>query len=38
MVTYPTVWNNAPIDGSFGITSKIVLDRLTLSGKLVNSL
>jgi hypothetical protein len=36
--TYPTVWNNAPIDGSFGITSKIVLDQLTLSGKLVNSL
>src|ERR1700693_4731541 len=26
---YPYVWNNAPIDSSFGITAKIVLDQLT---------
>jgi hypothetical protein len=36
--TYPDVWNNALVDGSFGITSKIVLDQLTPSGALVNSL
>jgi len=36
--TYPYVWNNAPIDGSFGITAKIILDQLTPSGLLVNSL
>ena len=36
--SYPTVWNNAPIDGSFGITSKIFLDQITRSGKLVNSI
>lgn len=24
--SYPAVWNNTPIDGSFGITSKILLD------------
>jgi hypothetical protein len=38
--TYPTVWNNAPIDGSFGITARIVLDQLlpTTTGTLVNSL
>src|SRR5579863_10044951 len=27
--TYPTVFNNALVDGSFGITSKIVIDQLT---------
>jgi hypothetical protein len=36
--TYPTVWNNALVDASFGITSKIFLDQLTPSGTLVNSL
>ena len=37
--TYPTVWNNAPFDSSFGITSKIVLDQLLpTTGTLVNSL
>jgi hypothetical protein len=36
--TYPYVWNNALVDGSFGITSMIVLDQLTPSGALVNSL
>lgn len=36
--TYPTVWNNNLVDGSFGITSKIVLDQFTPAGSLVNSL
>src|SRR5579862_3481186 len=27
--TYPTVFNNAAVDGSFGITSPIFLDQLT---------
>lgn len=36
--TYPTVWNDNLVDGSFGITSKIVLDQFTPAGSLVNSL
>jgi hypothetical protein len=36
--TYPTVFNNAAVDGSFGITSKIVLDQLTPFGERVSSL
>jgi hypothetical protein len=36
--TYPEVFNNAPVDGSFGITSKIVLDQLTRSGSWISSL
>ena len=36
--TYPTVWNNDTVDGSFGITSKIVLDELRLDGDRVQSL
>jgi hypothetical protein len=36
--TFPTVFNNAPIDGSFGITSKIFLDQMTTSGHFVNRL
>src|ERR1700722_3429481 len=36
--TYPQVFNNAPIDGSFGITSKIVLDQMTRSGRWISSL
>jgi len=36
--TYPYVWNNDSVDGSFGITSKIFLDQLTTAGTLVNSL
>jgi hypothetical protein len=36
--TYPYVWNNDLVDGSFGITAKIVLDQLTPPGALVNSL
>jgi hypothetical protein len=36
--TYPTVFNNNLIDGSFGVTSKIFLDQITPSGGLVTSL
>ena len=36
--TYPYVWNNNLVDGSFGITSKIVLDQLTPSGQFFNAL
>jgi hypothetical protein len=36
--TYPTVWNNALNDGSFGLTSKILLDQITPTGALVNTL
>jgi hypothetical protein len=36
--TYPFVFNNAPIDASFGITSKIFLDQITPSGALVTTL
>src|SRR5271166_2645245 len=36
--TYPTVWNNDLVDGSFGITSKILLDQFTPAGLLVNTL
>ncbi|HET6145320.1 MAG TPA: hypothetical protein VFE02_17570, partial [Candidatus Acidoferrales bacterium] len=36
--TYPFVWNNDTVDGSFGITSKIFLDQMTPAGTLVNSL
>ena len=36
--TYPYVWNNDSVDGSFGITSKIFLDQITPSGSLVTSL
>ena len=36
--TYPTVWNNDLLDASFGITSKILLDQITPSGALINSL
>jgi hypothetical protein len=35
---YPNVWNNAIIDPSFGITSKIILDQLTRSGRRIGSL
>ena len=34
--TYPFVWNNAPVDGSFGITSKIFLDQISTTGTLIN--
>jgi hypothetical protein len=36
--TYPTVFNNAPLDSSFGITSKIFLDQLTPSGRFISRL
>jgi hypothetical protein len=36
--TYLEVFNNARVDDSFGITSKIYLDQLTPAGSLVNSL
>jgi len=36
--SYPLVWNNDLVDGSFGITSKIFLDQYTPAGVLVNSL
>ena len=36
--TYPFVWNNDLVDGSFGITSKIFLDQITPTGLLVSSL
>jgi hypothetical protein len=36
--TYPAVFNNAPLDASFGITSKILLDQLTPSGRFINRL
>jgi hypothetical protein len=36
--TYPTVFNNAPIDGSFGITSRIFLDQITPGGWPISTL
>jgi hypothetical protein len=36
--TYPGVFNNALVDGSFGVTSPIFLEQLTPSGNLVNTL
>jgi hypothetical protein len=36
--TYPQVFNNALVDGSFGLTTPIVLDQLTPSGRLVSRL
>jgi hypothetical protein len=36
--SYPFIWDNSLVDGSFGITAKIVLDQLKPSGELVNSL
>jgi len=36
--TYPFVWNNNLIDGSFGITSKLFLDQYTAAGTFINSL
>ena len=35
---YPQVFNNALVDGSFGVTAKIFLDQLTPSGIAINSL
>ena len=36
--TYPFVWNNDIYDGSFGITSKILLDQMFPFGFVINSL
>ncbi len=35
---YPTVFNNNLVDGSFGLTAKIILDELRLDGRHVQSL
>jgi uncharacterized protein (TIGR03437 family) len=35
---YPAVWNNNLADGSFGITSPILLDQITPAGALVSTL
>jgi hypothetical protein len=36
--TYPTVWNNDAYDASFGITSRIYLDQISIFGSLINSI
>jgi hypothetical protein len=36
--TYPYVFDNDPVDGSFGITSRIFLDHSTPSGNVINSI
>jgi hypothetical protein len=36
--TYPTVFNNNPIDGSFGVTSRIFLDQMTPEGRFIDRL
>jgi hypothetical protein len=36
--TYPYIFNNAPVDGSFGITSRIFLDQITPWGFPINTL
>jgi hypothetical protein len=36
--TYPIVFNNDTVDGSFGITTKIVLDELSRSGHVIQSI
>jgi hypothetical protein len=36
--TYPNVFNNAKVDGSFGVTSPIFIDQFTRGGTLVNTL
>ena len=36
--SFPYIFNNAPIDGSFGITSRIFLDHSTPSGNVISSI
>jgi hypothetical protein len=36
--TYPTIFNNANVDGSFGVTGPIFLDHMTTGGGLINTL
>ena len=35
---YPLVWNNALVDGSFGITATIFLDQMDAGGRFINTL
>jgi hypothetical protein len=35
---FPYIFNNAPVDASFGITSRIFLDHVTPSGHVVNTI
>jgi hypothetical protein len=35
---YPNVFLNAPVDGSFGVTSPIFLDQMTTGGQLINTM
>jgi hypothetical protein len=35
---YPQVWNNDLVDPSFGVTSRVFLDQLTPSGRLLSTL
>ena len=35
--TYPNVWLNAKVDGSFGITTPIFLDQISAGGALINT-
>ena len=35
--TYPNVWLNAKVDGSFGITTPIFLDQISTEGALINT-
>jgi len=35
--TYPNVFNNALVDGSFGVTSPIYLDQITTGGNLIST-
>jgi hypothetical protein len=36
--SYPGVWNNDSVDGTFGVASPILLGQITQSGRLVNTL
>lgn len=36
--SYPQVWNNALVDPSFGVTSRVFLDQLTPAGRLLSTL
>ncbi len=35
---FPEIFNNSSVDGSFGVTSKIVLDEMKANGKVVGSI
>lgn len=36
--SYPTVFNNASVDGNFGVTSQIFLQQITTAGSLISTL